>query len=313
MCIITRYYNDETSKVESRFLGLIEVPQVNAETLFQSLTNHFEQFNVPFTNIIGYAADGANTMMGCNSGVKTRMEAANPSIFVMRCTCHSAHLAASYVCATLPNETEGFVREVFTYFSHSAKRLFEFQQFQYFTETKPHKLLQASQTRWLSLYQCISCIIEQWQALTEFFKHESDETTGVPLHLQAGKIYGYLKNPHFKLFFYFLDYVLPKFQHFNLLFQSKSPNLHLLHSQIQLLYLDLLSCYMRSSYIKTTALEQINPEDTGFMLPLNELYLGVNIASQLLQPAILATKELVHHFLRKCRHWSTRNTKTFSN
>ena len=141
MCIITRYYNNETSKVESRFLGLIEVPQANAETLFQSLTNRFEQFNVPFTNIIGYAADGANTMMGCNSSVKNRMEAANPSIFVMRCTCHSAHLAASYACATLPNETD--VREVFTYFSHSAKRLFEFQQFQYFTETKPHKLLQA--------------------------------------------------------------------------------------------------------------------------------------------------------------------------
>ena len=58
---------------------------------------------------------------------------------------------------------------------------------------------------------------------------------------------------------------------------------------------------MRSSYIKTTALEQINPEDTGFMLPLNELYLGVNIVSQLLQAAILAKKELVHHFLRKCR------------
>ena len=122
MCIITRYYNDETSKVESRFFGLIEVPQANAETLFQSLTNHFEQFNVPFTNIIGYAADGANTMMGRNSSVKTRMEAANPSIFVMHCTCHSAHLAASYACATL-------------------------------------------------------------------------------LHLQAGKMYGYLKNPHFKLFF----------------------------------------------------------------------------------------------------------------
>ena len=47
MCIITRYYNDETSKVESRFLGLIEVPQANAETLFQSLTNRFEQFMFP--------------------------------------------------------------------------------------------------------------------------------------------------------------------------------------------------------------------------------------------------------------------------
>lgn len=36
-------------------------------------------------------------MMGCNSQtMKTRMEAANPSIFVIHFTCHSAHLAASY-------------------------------------------------------------------------------------------------------------------------------------------------------------------------------------------------------------------------
>ena len=58
-------------KLKVDFLGL-QVPQANAETLFQSLTNHCEQFNVPFTNIIGYSADEANTMMGCNSSGKNQ-------------------------------------------------------------------------------------------------------------------------------------------------------------------------------------------------------------------------------------------------
>ena len=129
MCIITRFYNEETNKVDSRFFGLIEVPRADAETLFQGLGDHFKQLNVPFTNIIGYAADGANTMIGSNNSIKTRMETTNPSIFVMRCTCHSAHLAASNACTTLPKETEEFIREVYTYFSHSAKRLSVFQQF----------------------------------------------------------------------------------------------------------------------------------------------------------------------------------------
>ena len=60
---------------------------------------------------------------------------------------------------------------------------------------------------------------------------------------------------------------------------------------------------MKSSYVRTTALERINPADTSFMLPLNELYLGVNIASQLMQPSILPKKDLVHHFLRKCHEF----------
>lgn len=123
MCIITRYFDDDTNKVNSNFFGLIEVPRADAETLFEKLKAHFENYNVPFENIIGYAADGASTMMGCNNSVKTRMEAVNPSILVMRCICHSAHLAASNACAALPGETEDFVREVFSYFSHSAKRL----------------------------------------------------------------------------------------------------------------------------------------------------------------------------------------------
>lgn len=44
--------------------------------------------------------DWANTMMVCNSSVKTKIEAAKQSIFVMRCTCHLAHIAASYACST---------------------------------------------------------------------------------------------------------------------------------------------------------------------------------------------------------------------
>ena len=59
---------------------------------------------------------------------------------------------------------------MYNYFCHSVKRQAELEQFQYFTETEPHKLLKASQARWLSLHSCVSRFIEQWDALIEYFK-----------------------------------------------------------------------------------------------------------------------------------------------
>ena len=104
-------------------------------------------------------------MMGCNNSFRTRLEAVNPNIFVMKCICHSAHLVASNACTKLPRQAEDFVRDIYSYFNHSASRSVDLSEFQHFTGTEPHKLLHPCQTRWLSLQQCVKRILEQWQAL----------------------------------------------------------------------------------------------------------------------------------------------------
>ena len=62
----------------------------------------------------------------------------------------------------LPKKCEDLVRGTYSFFSHSAKRRFEFSIFQAFYEEDPHSLLHPSQTRWLSLYAAVKRIIEQW-------------------------------------------------------------------------------------------------------------------------------------------------------
>ena len=107
---------------------------------------------VPLSNIVGYASDGANVMMGNNNSFRSRIESENPHVFVISCICHSAHFIASYACATLPRQAKEFVRDVYSYFNHSARRLADLAEFQHFTGTEPHKLLHPCQTRWLSLH-----------------------------------------------------------------------------------------------------------------------------------------------------------------
>lgn len=297
LCLVVRYFDNSVNKVVSKHYALIDVPQADAATLFDKIEYQFNADRIPITNVIGFASDGASVMVGEHNSVKSRLLQVNPNLFVTNCICHSAHLVASYACAKLPRQTEDFVRGVYSYFSHSAKRLHEFKQFQQFTETKPHKLLRPCQTRWLFLQQCVHRIVEQWNALLSYFAHVS-QTERL---LQAERIHSCLSNGHFKLFFYFLDFILPKFTNFNKLYQSQTPNLHVLHKNVQMLYKELLSYYIQPTYLRTSNLADIDPAAETSMLQLNQMYLGVNVAQELIKPFILANRPLVENFLVRCR------------
>lgn len=103
-------------------------------------------------------------MFGVRNSVKTLLVNEIPHIFVMKCMCHSLALYASYAAEKLPNYVEDFIREVYTYMHQSFKRQSEFKNVQSFVESKPHKLLQPSQTRWLSLHSCAKRVLEQFNA-----------------------------------------------------------------------------------------------------------------------------------------------------
>ena len=104
---------------------------------------------------LGYASDISNMMFGQHSVVSLLKEKI-PFLFTMKCLCHSAHLCASHACEKLPRAIEDLARDIYSHFSHSAKWLAEYEKFQHFTNTTPHKLQKPAQTRWLSLEQCVT-------------------------------------------------------------------------------------------------------------------------------------------------------------
>lgn len=104
--------------------------------------------------MIAFASDSVSTMMGRISGVQARLKEIVPHIYIQKCTCHSLHLCASSATKKLPDDIEQFARNVYSYFSHSSKRASKLAECQVFAHEKPHKMLYASQTRWLSLNVC---------------------------------------------------------------------------------------------------------------------------------------------------------------
>ncbi|XP_025203832.1 zinc finger protein 862-like [Melanaphis sacchari] len=171
LAIVTRIVDTDSYEVRDEFAGLIKVNNATAQSIFETVINFFKSYDIPYkSNLVGFASDGANVMFGEHHSVKTLLENEVPSIFVIKCLCHSLALCASYACKKIPIEVEELMREIYTYMKYSYKRQTHFEEFQSFVEVKPHKLLQPSQTRWLSLYVCVKRVLEQWNALKLYFQ-----------------------------------------------------------------------------------------------------------------------------------------------
>lgn len=130
-------------------------------SVFNAVVSFFNTNNIPFKEnlIIGFAADGANTMFGDRHSVKTLLEDAVPNIFVAKCIVHSLELCASYACEKIPIEVQILVRDVYTYLKYRFKRQKDLMEFQSYIDSKPHKLLHPCQTRWLSLLSCVNRVL----------------------------------------------------------------------------------------------------------------------------------------------------------
>jgi hypothetical protein len=168
-----------------------------------------------------------------------------PHLFILKCSCHSFSLCANYAFEKLPGMVEELARDVHTVLQHSFKRQTEFSEFQEFIRVKPHKILQPSQRRWLSLHQVVARLMEQYDALVLYFTDQLSQKVN-----KAESILTRLRDPSVKLYFHFLDFVLPFFNTLNLEMQSESIKIHTLYRNIENVLRILLDCYINKEYLE---------------------------------------------------------------
>ena len=297
LAIVVRFFCEKENKIKSQFFKLLEVAAGDATTLVSCITSLFEKEKIPLDNMIGYAPDTTNVMFGQHHSVVSLLKDRLPNLMVMKCLCHTAHLCSSHACEKLPRAIETLIRDIYSHFNHSAKRLAEYQTFQHFTDTEPHKILKPAQTRWLSLEQCVLRVLEQWSALEAYFENSVEKDRLV----SSQNILSALRNPIFKLYFFFLKYVLPKFTHFNKLFQSEKPNVHFLAKSLTTTYKAFLSCYMSTTYLQSRPINDVDPTSSSHMLPLFSMSMGEDVSNFLTKPEIVNMKREVMGFLEHVR------------
>ncbi|KAF0689644.1 DUF4371 domain-containing protein, partial [Aphis craccivora] len=255
MCVVVRFYDDESKIVVSRFWELLQTKVRLLKIFLTFALNRSKKKNINLDNLIGFGSDGCSTMMGSQNSMSSRMQLYFPGIFIIKCICHSIHLCCSEACKSLPRRCEDLARDIYNFFSHSSKRQSQFVQFQQFLNLNVHKMLHPSQTRWLSLSSVVQRIVEQWDALQLYF---TDKWLSEKL-ISVENIYFQLNDPFTKAYFYFLEWVLPKFTFLNQFFQTENVVLTTLNEKMELVFKEILLCYMKRDYVMKTDLRKINP------------------------------------------------------
>jgi hypothetical protein len=270
-------------------LTLIPIVDGTADTLFTSIKNILIKHGIPYKeNLVGFAADGANVMMGGNYSLSTLLENEVPNLFILKCICHSFALCASYACKKLPNGIESLVREIYKFFQYSSKKFEKFKEFQIFCNVKPHKLLHPSQTRWLSLIAVVSRVLEQWNALQLFFTAE----IAANRHESVQLIFNKLQNVFNKFYLQFLDFILPYLTDLNKEMQAEKPKIYLLYSKVESVYKSILEMFIKKIHLEKTPLHEVNYKNPHNILPLQDIYLGGAITAYIASHANMPEAEL---------------------
>lgn len=275
LALVVRYYDDSLQCVRDSFFGLLKLELSNAESIFLAIKTYLLKFNIPIDNLIGLAADNASVMQGNKTGVQARFKKDLPHIYILACVCHSVHLCSSAAANKLPRSVEDFVRNIYNYFSNSSKRIDQLNECQIFCQLKPKKLLHPAQTRWLSLQAAVDRVIENWEPLILFFTNENFNQN---LH-SSHNILESLKNPIYKLYFYFLSYILDIINKLNIEFQSEKNKLHLLLKRTSSLYKNILRNFLAPDYLKINenSLKNIDPKNPKNFLPIEKIYFGTRV------------------------------------
>lgn len=277
LCIVVRYVVEDS--VKDNFFKLIKVEDAKALSIYNLLIENFTKYEIPYKeNLIGFASDGANVMFGAHQSVMKLLKNDIPGLFVMKCICHSFHLCASNACHKLPMHLEDLARDIHNYFNSSPKRKFEYIEFQNFCNVKIHNLLHPSQTRWLSLESVVKRILEQYEPLKLYFIDIVSSKNDV---LLAENILQKLQDIQNKLYFQFLEYVLPFFNQLNREMQSESPKIHNLFEKVTTVLRTIFDCFLKRDYIVTTPIANIDFKNPRNFLPLENMYFGANVVATL--------------------------------
>ena len=268
--IMLRFFDNTLGRVRCVFFTLESVERATAELLFEAIDRHFQGSDVlSYEALVGLGTDGANVMMGLHNSVMSRLRSKQPGLIAMHCNCHIAALIANSACKVLPAEVEELTTDVWYYFQKSPKRKREFEQFQCFVDTKPHKLLKACQTRWLSLEACVNRLIEQYDALLSYFRSTEDRLAVVR------RVKLVLEKPTTKAYLLFLSFALPIINNFNKCMQQQAPIVHVLNQELDGFVRRLMLRFIQADLVlASSSVAEVCTDDTTHYLPLSEVHVG---------------------------------------
>ncbi|XP_025206232.1 uncharacterized protein LOC112602391 [Melanaphis sacchari] len=214
------YYSRDKNDIVTTFFALEQLGECNAQAIVDAMKSALQKYNLDIKNLIGIGSDNASVMVGINKGVYAILKQENPNLILIRCVCHSLQLATSQACAeTVPRHLDFLISESYNWFSKSTLRQQSYKDlYKCMNENhEPLKIVQACNTRWLSIETAVVRIIDQWNELKLHFEISRSKEKCY----SAEMLYTLYRDEHNLAYLLFLRPLLGEIQRVNKLFESE--------------------------------------------------------------------------------------------
>uniref|UniRef100_A0A5S6PZA8 DUF4371 domain-containing protein n=1 Tax=Trichuris muris TaxID=70415 RepID=A0A5S6PZA8_TRIMR len=166
-----RFIKDERLAQELLFAKEL-VTDTKGESIFRAIEEFFKEKNIPLTNIMTVATDGAPSMVGSHRGFIAHLKKVVPSVLTVHCVIHRQHLVAKRLSDRLSCSLQFVIAAVNKIKSESLnERLFG--QLCETNDEDFNRLLLHTEVRWLSKGTCLSRFYSLFDTVLEFLGDEN--------------------------------------------------------------------------------------------------------------------------------------------
>ncbi|XP_029342136.1 zinc finger MYM-type protein 1-like [Acyrthosiphon pisum] len=167
---LLRYVNDK-GKIEERLVALVTSPDSTGKGMYEVFCNITEKYNINWKrDLCAQAYDGAASMQGQYSGLKTLIQNENPNALYVWCSAHLLNLVIVDTCDCC-TKTKVFFGDIkaLVEFMCARKRTatFVFFQNKLYPNERVRRLKRFSTTRWTSHDRVITVVYEKYAALLQ--------------------------------------------------------------------------------------------------------------------------------------------------
>ena len=135
------------------------------------MVNYLQENEIPLTNILSCATDGAAAMVGRYKGFIGLLKSALPGVYTIHCMVHRQNLIAKKLAGRLNVSLNTVINSVNYIRAHALKdRLFQLLCIE--NEEDNERLVLHTKVRWLSKGDCLKRFVDLFDSIIEFMEEE---------------------------------------------------------------------------------------------------------------------------------------------
>ena len=174
------HYLGKNGTLRVRNLKLLEVNHGTADVITDAMMTYLTSSApvvLDINKLAGGATDGASVMVGCETGVVTRIKNKVPTFIATHCSAHRLSLAACDASnsSSLIQRFQKILNQIYVYFSRSSVCSSELVEMQKFLDEPQLKLQRPTETRWLSHQNAVDTLRRCLRTVYVTLQHEASE------------------------------------------------------------------------------------------------------------------------------------------